>query len=114
MHGPHARSYRRLQALPGLDARAQVHLLSNALSLVGGLLRRRPEAAEDLLLARDRAEAEAVRAVAAARLRALVDDEVVSCRDGHRIWRSLQVCGPPIAWPLSWDDERAPAAVSGG
>jgi LytS/YehU family sensor histidine kinase len=49
VHGPHARSYRRLQALPGLDARAQVHLLSNTLSLVGGLLRRRPEAAEDLL-----------------------------------------------------------------
>ncbi len=72
------------------------------------------EAAEDLLLARDRAEAEAVRAVAAAQLRALVDDDVVSRRDGHRIWRSLQVCGPPIAWPLSWDDAPVPAAVSGG
>ena len=72
------------------------------------------EIAEDLLLARDRAEAEAVRAVAAAQLRALVDDDVVSRRDGHRIWRSLQVCGPPIAWQLSWDDASAPVAVSGG
>jgi LytS/YehU family sensor histidine kinase len=40
---------RHLQALPGLNTRAQVHLLSNMLGQVGGLLRRRPEAAEDLL-----------------------------------------------------------------
>ncbi|MDR7423532.1 MAG: histidine kinase [Armatimonadota bacterium] len=49
MHGPRTRPPRQLQALPGLNTRAQVHLLSNTLSLVGGLLRRRPEAAEDLL-----------------------------------------------------------------
>ncbi len=35
--------------LPTLHNQAQVHLLANTLSLVGALLRRRPETAEDLL-----------------------------------------------------------------
>lgn len=40
---------RDVRALPSLQAGAQAHMLSNTLSLVGAFLRRRPEAAEDLL-----------------------------------------------------------------
>lgn len=40
---------RVLRIFPALQAGAQAHMLSNALSLVGTFLRRRPEAAEDLL-----------------------------------------------------------------
>lgn len=40
---------RTLRLLPFLHMRAQVHLVANVLSLVGSLLRRHPEAAEDLL-----------------------------------------------------------------
>jgi LytS/YehU family sensor histidine kinase len=44
-----SRAGRRLLALPTLSAQAQTHLLANTLSLAGALLRRRPDAAEDLL-----------------------------------------------------------------
>ena len=37
------------RVLPILNARARTHLLANALSLIASLLRRRPDAAEDLL-----------------------------------------------------------------
>ncbi|MDQ7839407.1 MAG: histidine kinase [bacterium] len=40
---------RVLRIFPALQSGAWAHMLSNALSLVGALLRRRPEAAEDLL-----------------------------------------------------------------
>jgi two-component system LytT family sensor kinase len=40
---------RSLRLLPILNTQAQTHLLANALSLVGSLARRRPDAAEDLL-----------------------------------------------------------------
>lgn len=40
---------RVLRIFPALQAGAQAHMLSNALSQVGAFLRRRPEAAEDLL-----------------------------------------------------------------
>lgn len=40
---------RALRTFPALQAGAQAHMLSNALSQVGAFLRRRPEAAEDLL-----------------------------------------------------------------
>jgi LytS/YehU family sensor histidine kinase len=40
---------RSLRLLPVLNTQAQAHLLANALSLVGSLARRRPDAAEDLL-----------------------------------------------------------------
>ncbi len=40
---------RALRLLPTLHSQAQMHLLANTLSLVGALLRRRPETAEDLL-----------------------------------------------------------------
>ena len=40
---------RSLRLLPLLNTQVQAHLLANALSLVGSLLRRRPDAAEDLL-----------------------------------------------------------------
>lgn len=44
-----SRAGRRLLALPALSAQAQTHLLANTLSLACALLRRRPDAAEDLL-----------------------------------------------------------------
>ena len=44
-----ASSLKAVRALPALHTHAQVHLLANTLSLVGALLHRRPEAAEDLL-----------------------------------------------------------------
>jgi len=40
---------RRVRQLPVWQANAHVHLLANTLSSVGSLLRRRPDAAEDLL-----------------------------------------------------------------
>jgi len=45
----HGSSERCVRLLPTLNLQAQIHLLANTLSLVGALLRRRPEAAEDLL-----------------------------------------------------------------
>ncbi len=45
----HASPVKAVRLLPSLHTHAQVHLLANTLSLVGALLRRRPETAEDLL-----------------------------------------------------------------
>lgn len=43
------RSANLVRSLPAVSARAHAHLVANALSQVASLLRRRPEAAEDLL-----------------------------------------------------------------
>ncbi|MGH2404448.1 MAG: sensor histidine kinase [bacterium] len=46
---PHRRTVRALRSFPVLYTSVQLHTIANTLSAAGALLRRRPEAAEDLL-----------------------------------------------------------------
>ena len=65
--------------------------------------------AENLLLARDDAEAETARERVPKVLVMLVDEGSLTRRSADRFWAYMHACAPRTQWPSSWD--RAPSGA---